>query len=365
MNLFTNINFNQNQALNLKHQVLSSAPTAPTPVAGQVYYDTTIGSYGEYNGTSWKYLAPSQNPLNTFAAPTTSVAMASQKITGLAAGLATTDAANVGNIAATSLSAFSVPTASVAMNTQKLTGLAPGVALTDAANMANLQAAIDAISLGNAWKGQIRSVFTTNVASLTAGPTSNDGVTFITGDRLLLPAQTTASQNGVYIWTTGGVFTRAGDAASNYELQEGSTWEITEGTLGNPNGNAPQRWYITTTGAITPGTTAVAISWIGSGGVTLTAGANVTIASNVISVAAGTFIKKYAQLIGNGSLTTIVVTHNLAITAVSGVYPCNMYLLDLSGNISWCEMQSTSTNTATFAFTTAPTTGQFLACMEA
>ena len=364
MNLLTNLNFNQNQAIGLKHQVLSAAPTVPIPTAGLVYYDTTIGSYGEYNGTAWKYLAPSQNPLNTFAVPVAAVAMNTQKITGLAAGVASTDAANVGNITSTSLSAFSVPTAAVAMNSQKITGVAPGVALTDVANMANIQAAIDAISLGNAWKGQIRSVFTTNVASLTAGPTSNDGVTFISNDRLLLAGQTTQSQNGVYIWTTGGVFTRAGDLASNFEMSEGSTWEITEGTVGNPGGNAPQRWYVTTTGTINVNTTAIAIAWIGSGGATLTAGANVTIASNVVSVPNGTFVKKYAQLIGNGSLTTIVVTHNLAITPISGIFPCNMYLLDTSGNVQWSEAQSTSANTSTFAFTVAPSSGQFLACME-
>jgi trimeric autotransporter adhesin len=117
--------------------------------------------------------------LDQMAAPTGPVAMGGQKLTGLAAGVAGTDAANVGQlpapattgaeglvqlagdlagtasaptlaattnvetiIRANRLDQMTAPTAPVAMNAQKLTGLAAGVAGTDAANVAQLPAAL-------------------------------------------------------------------------------------------------------------------------------------------------------------------------------------------------------------------------------
>ena len=313
-----NINLNkQGQLQNAIIHPLAAAPAAP--VLGQLYYDTVLLAQGLWNGTVWTYDAPRLNPL----------------------------------------SVAGVPTANFGMGGFKFINNAIGVAGNDLPTMAQLQAAIDQIVLGLSWKQQIRSVFTANTAL--TGVVSNDGVTFNNLDRVLLTAQTTTTQNGSYIWQTGGTLVRAGDAANNFELQEGATFEVTEGTLGNPGGVAPQRWYITTIGAIVPGTTAVSIIVIGSGGGTYSAGANVTIVSNVIAVPNGTFTKKYAIAIGTGAATSIVITHNFGLIAVAGVFPITSQVFDLSGNLIVCDIQSTTANTTTYTFNVAPTTGQFVA----
>jgi len=47
------INLLQNQLINARIQNLAVAPTSPTPVAGQVYYNTTNNILYFYNGTGW------------------------------------------------------------------------------------------------------------------------------------------------------------------------------------------------------------------------------------------------------------------------------------------------------------------------
>lgn len=62
------------------------------------------------------------------AALASALAVNSQKITGLANGSASSDAAAFGQIAATALSAFAVPTGDVSLNSHKITSLAAGTA---------------------------------------------------------------------------------------------------------------------------------------------------------------------------------------------------------------------------------------------
>lgn len=316
--------FNFNRQCQLQNAIIHPLAAPPSsPAIGQIYYDTVLLAEGLWNGTVWTYDAPRLNAISASGAPTTNFAMAGFKWTNNAAG----------------------------------------VAGSDLATITQLQAAIDQIILGQSWKQQVRAVFTSNTAL--TGVTAFDGVTFVNNDRVLLTAQTTTTQNGAYIWQTGGTLVRVGDAANNYELQEGASYEVTEGTNGNPAGSAPQRWYISTTGTITPGTTPVTIIVIGSGGGTYTAGANVTVTGGVIAVPNGTFTKKFTMIIGNASATSFSLAHNQNLTAVNGVYPVVGQLFDASGNLVGSEMLSNNANSVTFTFLTAPTANQFTAVVLA
>ena len=80
---------------------------------------------------------------------------------------------------------------------------------------------------------QLRS--TSNVASL-SGEVSMDGVTTSTS-RVLLTAQTTASENGIYV-TASGAWARAADADADADFEFAKSVNVTAGTAGAGN-----TWY--------------------------------------------------------------------------------------------------------------------------
>lgn len=87
-----------------------------------------------------------------------------------------------------------------------------------------------------------------------------DGVTCVAGDLVLLTMGAAAADNGLYQVTNAGgtgvsaVLTRAPDWGNGSLLLPGTTIEVSEGTL-----YGPSTWKVTTTGAITVGTTSIAI----------------------------------------------------------------------------------------------------------
>ena len=83
------------------------------------------------------------------------------------------------------------------MGSQKITSLATPTAATDAST----KGYVDSVASGLDVKGSVRVASTTNVSTSTV--TTIDGVTLVTGDRVLLKNQTTSSQNGIYDWRRG------------------------------------------------------------------------------------------------------------------------------------------------------------------
>jgi hypothetical protein len=108
-----------------------SGGTAATIRAGTIvwYYNNAAGDTGYVVDTT----------LDKIKAPVASVAMGSQKLTGMAAGTSATDGATLSN----RLDQFATPTASVAMGSQKITGLADGtIGSQDAAPVAQVESLI-------------------------------------------------------------------------------------------------------------------------------------------------------------------------------------------------------------------------------
>ena len=67
------------------------------------------------------------------------------------------------------------------------------------------KAYVDSVAEGIAWKDSTRVATTANITL--SGPGSTiDGITMVSGDRVLVKDQTTASENGVYICTLGTQF---------------------------------------------------------------------------------------------------------------------------------------------------------------
>jgi len=81
---------------------------------------------------------------------------------------------------------------------------------------------------------------------------------------------------------------------------------VTEGTA-----NADTQWRLTTNDAIVVGSTDLTFAQIGAGS-SYTNGTGISIGGNVISVDTAVVVRKYAVTFGDGSSTSIAITHALS-----------------------------------------------------
>lgn len=248
------------------------------------------------------------------------------------------------------------------LNTLDLTGnliqnVANPSSTTDAAN----KAYVDLVAAGLAWRTPCRVASTANITVATPGSTI-DGVSLSNGDRVLLKNQTTASQNGIYVFNgSATAMTRAVDT-----IQAGTVVPVTEGTV-----NADSTFFVTTDNPITVGTTAITFSpfkvplGFSTGNGLLYSAAVLSLVLNStwsglaldasgLRVDTSVVARKYSANIGDGSSTSIAVTHNFGtkdvvvqVRAVSG---------DAAVITDWV---ATDNNTVTLTFNTAPTNNQY------
>lgn len=279
---------------------------------------------------------------------------------------------------------------------QRLQAVADPQTPTDGVNLQTVQRLVAGIS---SRKEAVRVASTTNINIASPG-TTIDGVTLANGDRVLLKDQSTGSENGIYDFNgSSSALTRSGDADSSTEMKPGTQTFVSEGSV---NGNTT--WQITTDGPVTLGTTALVWAQTGGSGNTYSAGnglaltgtsfavnpaangglsvgaSGVSIASSVagngltlttgvlavgagtgVSVAADTVgidtsvvVRKFAQAIGNGSATSIAVSHNL------GTRDITYSVYDVTTN-EFVEVDAvaTDTNTLTLTFASAPASSAY------
>ena len=143
------------------------------------------------------------------------------------------------------------------------------------------KAYVDAARTGLTIKASVRAASTGNVNVSSPG-SSIDGVSLSNGDRVLLRAQTTGSQNGIYVFNgASSAMTRATDADSDAEVKGGLTVWVNEGdTYGDT------RHVLTTNDSIILGTTALTFSQDG-GLANVDAGDGLTKSGNTLAVGAG------------------------------------------------------------------------------
>jgi len=151
--------------------------------------------------------------------------------------------------------ALAAATGAVSVNSQQITNLASPTLGTDAANKTYVDSAVQ----GMKWKDPVRAVATTNVASL-SGPQTIDTVSLVAGNRVLLTAQGTASENGIWV-VNAGAWTRATDMAAGSDganvtcfVSEGSyqdtAWTCTSNTGSAVVGTDPLTFVQFGTGSI-------------------------------------------------------------------------------------------------------------------
>ena len=362
----TNINLNKNELQNARIQNLASAPG--TPVIGQIYYNTTSNGLFVWNGTAWKVLdATLASSIPNTALATDPLARANHTGTQVASTISDFNTA----VRTNTLNQMANPTAAVSMNSQKITSLAQPTTAGDAAEYQWTLDQITASAAGLDVKASVRAVKA--VAGLAAAPsglTAFDGVTPVVGNRILVidSSLTANAFNGIYI-AAAGTWTRATDlnTSANYTTaaftfaEEGTTYGSTQ-------------WKATTSGTYTVGTTAVAWAqfggaavYVGGAGMTLTgntfdvgAGTGISVGTDTVAIDTAVVVRKYAVAVGDGTSTSIAVTHSLGtLDVVVGVYTVS------GGAEVECDVVHTSTSVVTLTFATAPTAGQYRCVVHA
>ncbi len=163
-----------------------------------------------------------------------------------------------------------------------------------------------------------------NIAAFSG--TTLDGATLTSGtSRILLKDQTTASQNGIWVYQgNGAALTRPSDYAS---------------------GSQQTRPYVFVTSGATNNNT----GWALTGALTITVDTNAAPFAQFLGV--GTVTQTYATTIGDGATTTFTIPHNLGTTDI-GV---DAYLTAVGTNQEVTPDVGTRTlNTCVVTFATAP-----------
>ena len=271
----TGLDLNKNELLNAKIQSLSSNPSAP--VEGQIYYNTTSKTLLQYNGTAWKAYTQSGEIVNADIAAGAAIAVSKLAVDVL-------DRANhTGTQAASTISDFdtavqanrldqlAAPTASVSLNSQKITGLATPTDDGDAATKGYVDAARSGLDV----KASVR-VATTEDITL-SGTQTIDGVAVIASDRVLVKNQADAEENGIYV-VASGAWSRSTDADTDAKVTAGLFTFVEEGSL-----NADSGWVLITNNPITVGTTPLEFSKFSEAG-QITAGDGLSFTGTTLNV---------------------------------------------------------------------------------
>ena len=184
------------------------------------------------------------------------------------------------------------------------------------------------------YKQATRVVAVTNITLSGGAPATVDGVSLNLNNRVLVTAQSTGSQNGIYLVTTvgsgsNGTWVRTTDANDTGEVEAGMIIMVTEGAI-----YADTQWKLITDDPIVIDTTALTFTQNysansitgGTSNVTVYSNANVTISSagtaNVLIVSStGTVVKGTESVSGNITVGNVLTGGLISATGnITGNY---------------------------------------------
>ena len=222
---------------------------------------------------------------------------------------------------------------------------------------------VDSLVEGLAWKDSCR-VATQSTINLASPGATIDGITMASQDRVLVRAQSTAADNGIYVWNGASTaMTRSLDASTFDELEQAVS-TVEEGTsaattyrqdqINGTLGSSTISWV--TFGAAAPAAseTTAGIAELATQAETDAGTDDLRIITPLKLATWSGRIKKYSVSIGDGSATSYTVTHNLASRDVHvTVYNASTYDEVIT------DVTHSTTNTLTIVFATAPASNAY------
>lgn len=225
------------------------------------------------------------------------------------------------------------------------------------------RAYVDSAVEGLSWKDSCRVSTQSNVSIASPGATI-DGVTMASGDRVLVRVQSTAAENGIYVWNGAAVpMTRALDANTATELEQaivpveegtsaGTSWRQTLVNFTLDSGSIA--WTAFATGVSAATETTAGIAEIATQAETDTGTDDARMVTPLKLATWSSRKLKFSASIGDGSATQYDVTHNLGTTDVQ------IYLYRNSDGVNcWADMKALSTTVVRLNFAAAPTSNQY------
>jgi len=278
----TNLDLNQNQLINATFEKLATDPSSGN-FEGRLIYNTATDTIKVYTGAAFKSIPHSfVSGGGAGIAEALTVSESNGTIT-LTLAVADTDSAGLLPAAMWQMltDATSDATASKLVKRDG-SGNAKVATPTDAAHIAT-KGYVDAARQGLDVKQSVRVATTAaiNLSSDLNNGDTIDGVTLVTGDRVLVKNQSTALENGIYVATASGAALRSSDAngtADTGELKSGTFTFVEEGTV-----NSDKGFVVSTNGTITVDTTGIAWTQF-SGAGSFTSGDGLSQDGNTIHV---------------------------------------------------------------------------------
>lgn len=245
-------------------------------------------------------------------------------------------------------------------NVSRVTNLPAPTADGHAATKAYVDSAVE----GLAWKDSARVATQGNISVASPGATI-DGVTMVTNDRVLVRSQSSASENGIYIWNGASTpMTRSLDASTASELEQaivtveegtsaGATFRQTAVNFTLGSGNIS--WTSFGTSAPSATETTAGIAEISTQTETNTGTDDTTFITPLKLANWNGRLRRVSQTIGDGSATQYTVTHNLNTDDVQ------VEVFRTSGNKDsvLVDVDRTSVNAVRITFAAAPASNAF------
>ena len=223
---------------------------------------------------------------------------------------------------------------------------------------------VDSAVEGLAWKDSCRVSTQSNVNLSSPGATI-DGITMASQERVLMRLQSTASENGIYVWNGSAVaMTRALDANTFAELEQaittveegtdaGTTWR--QDQINGTIGSSSITWVAFGTSAPAASETTAGIAELATQAETDAGTDDLRIVTPLKLTNWSGRLRKVSTDVGDGSATSYTVTHNLNTRdVIVRLFPNSGQYDDVE-----VDVQRTGVNTVAVVFATAPASNSY------